>query len=548
MRGISGQKPSLLSWSGKGLDVYLVSLPTCCSGPLPKEEADCGMTSLKSSTDPVPESAGVLASWKGIAGYFGCNVRTAKRWEQERGLPVRRAPGKKGGTVFAYTFELERWLRAKNERKKLDSAPSGQESELLQSRTPSGVMDIPATLSVSQALVSEQRLSNRFWWQAWAAAGAVIFIILATVLWTAKDRRTARAESATMPAATPALPHVPAPGAEELYLRGRYYWNLRTADSLSKAIDAYTQAIVKDPSYAEAYAGLAETYDLLPQFGHADLGASLTRAINTADRAIALNPNLAAAHTAKAFALFYWEWDITGSDAEFRKALALDPNSALSHQWYAGILQCRSQGAEAMRQIDEAVRLEPTSPAIAADAALFHADFGDFRAGMKALREIEQTQPTLASPAQFLSVLDFATGDFPAYVEDVRRLASITHAPDDIALGEAVAQGWARDGRTGLLEARAEALKAAFDHGTETGFLLGQTLLLLGRRQDALFYFKASLDRHGVQFVAMGDYPWAKKLSGDPGYAALFAQIHLRVREAAPNHPKQAQVAFELPL
>ena len=359
------------------------------------------MASLKNSEDSVAESSGVRASWKGIADYFGCNVRTAKRWERERGLPVHRAPGKKRGTVFAYTFELERWLRAKNERKKLDPAPSGPESEPLQSRTPSGVMDIPATLSVTQAPVSEQRLSNRFWWQAWAAAGAVIFIVLATALWTAKDRRAARAESATMQAETLALRHVPAPGVEGLYLRGRYYWSLRTAESLSKATDAYTQAIVEDPSYAEAYAGLAETYDLLPQFGHADLGQSLTRAINAADRAIALNPNLAAAHTAKAFALFYWEWDIAGSDAEFRRALALDPNSALTHQWYAGILQCRSEGAEAMRQIDEAVRLEPTSPAIAADAALFHADFGDFRAGMKALREIEQTQPMLASPAQF---------------------------------------------------------------------------------------------------------------------------------------------------
>ncbi len=342
--------------------------------------------------------------------------------------------------------------------------------------------------------------------------------------------------------------HLPSPGAEKLYFRGRYFWNLRTADGLAKAIDAYTQAIVTDPSYAEAYAGLAESYDLLPQFGQADLADSLTKAENAADRAIELNPNLAAAHRAKAFALFYWDWDLAGSDAEFRRALALDPNSAQTHQWYAGTLQSRSDGSEAIRQIDEAIQLDPTSPAIAADAALFQADFGDFRAGMKALREIEQTQPTLASPPQFLGGLDFATGNFPAYIDDVRHLASITHAPDELALAEAVAQGWDRARRTGLLEARAEALKAAFDHGTETGFQLGQTLLLLGQRQEALFYFNASLARHGVQLVAIDDYPWAKKLSSDPGYAALFAQIHERVHTAAPDRPKQAQVAFNLPL
>ena len=342
-------------------------------------------------------------------------------------------------------------------------------------------------------------------------------------------------------------PHSPAPGAEELYERGRYFWNLRTHDSLAKAIDAYTQAIVTDPAYADAYAGLAEAYDLLPEFGSADLGDSLTKAENAADRAIELNPNLASAHVAKAFALYYWDWDIAGSDAEFRKALALDPDSAQAHQWYASTLQCRSEGAETLRQIDEAVRLDPTSPAITADAALFQADFGDFRSGVKALKEIEQTQPSLASPALFLKELEFATGDFPAYVEDARRYAAITRAPDDVALAKAIERGWARGGRTGLLQARAAALKAAFDHGTETGFVLGENLLLLNRRQEALFYFKASVDRHATQLMAIRDYPWAEKMSDDPGYAALFARIRQRVHEAAPIHPEQNQIAFELP-
>ncbi len=381
----------------------------------------------------------------------------------------------------------------------------------------------------------------------WVTAVAVVVVALIWGFWNYKARPDSVRNGSSSGARLNVALHVPSPGAEELYERGRYFWNLRTHDSLNKAIDAFTQAILKDPSYAEAYAGLAESYDLLPQFANADLGGSLTRAENAADRAIALNPNLAAAHRAKAFALFYWDWDIAGSKAEFERALELDPNSAQTHQWYAGTLQCTSEGAEAIRQIDEAVRLDPTSPSIVADAALLHADFGDFRSGVRDLRELEQTQPTLASPAQFLSVLDFATADFPAYVDDVGRIAAITHAPDDVALAKAVERGWAQGGKTGLLEARAAALKAAFDHGTGTGFLLGQSLLLLGRRQEALFYFKASLDRHAVQLVGIDHFPWAKELSGDPGYAALFAQIHLRVHEAAPNQPEQTQIAFELP-
>ena len=76
---------------------------------------------------------------------------------------------------------------------------------------------------------------------------------------------------------------------------------------------------------------------------------------------------------------------------------------------------------------------------------------------------------------------------------------------------------------------------------------LAKTCFCWDRRQEALFYFKASVDRHATQLMAIRDYPWAKKLSGDPGYAALFAQVRQRVHEAAPNQPEQAQIAFELP-
>ncbi len=214
-----------------------------------------------------------------------------------------------------------------------------------------------------------------------------------------------RANHAVLPIGSRSLSHTPAPDVEQLYLKGRYYWNLRTADGLDKAIDLYMQAIVKDPAYAEAYAGLAEAYDLLPQFGRAELANSLTKAENAADRAIALNPKLADAHAAKAFALFYGDWDVAGSDAEFQRALALDPNSSTTHHWYASTLHDRSEASASLHQIDEALHLDPTSAAIATDAAFFQADFGNLEAGMKALKEIERTQPTLATPPDFLRAI-----------------------------------------------------------------------------------------------------------------------------------------------
>ncbi len=523
-------------------------------GPVPIENKKAALTMATSTTntEPVLENHGVLASWKGIAAYFGCNVRTAKRWERERGLPVRRAPGKKSGTVFARTSELDAWLQSRENERELDSPPSpgstwAKESNGAQNDS-KGEAAPPALPTSSEVLQAKQASFLR--WRPWALAALVVLVFATTLLWRAENRQMAAATTFSQSDVLKGKPHLPAPGAVDLFLRGRYYWNLRTADGLAKAIDSYTQAIVTDSSYAEAYAGLAESYDLLPQFGQADLGDSLGKAELAADRAIELNPNLASAHTAKAFALYYWDWDVAGSDAEFKRALALDPNSAQTHQWYAGTLESRSEGANAVREIDEAVRLDPTSPAIATDAALMHADFDDFTSGVKALKEIERTQPTLSSPAEFLADLDFAAGNFPAYVDDTRRFAAVTRAPDAIAMADAVAQGWARGGKTGLLEARAEALKAAFEKGRESGFLLGENLVLLGRRREALTYFKASFDRHAdqlVQFLAQDDNPWVKELSNDPGYSTLFARVRQRIREVTPAQPTQARASQRLP-
>ena len=508
------------------------------------------MKSSKSSRDPVVGNPGVLASWAAIAKYFDCNERTAKRWEHERGLPVHRAPGGARGYVFAYTRELEAWLRFSTEKGIAEPVPGHSGAGSLDGSNLSPALKAPSEIGLSPGQdssppSSENRFLSRRWFLA-AAAGAILLLGVAAP-WIYAILRNGFPDSSRSLVWPMARKHVPPPGAEASYLRGRYFANLRTKNSLATAIDAYTQAVVQDPSYAEAYAGLAESYDLLPQFGQAALGSSLTKANDAARRALQLNPNLASAHAAKAIALFFWDWDIAGSDSEFKRALALDPNSARTHQWYASTLECRDDGAETLRQIREALRLDPASPSIAADAAYFQADFSDYNAGVNALKEIEQTQPTLASPAYFLRELYFGKGDYPGYVAEARSYASITHSPDDAALANAVALGWARSGRTGLLEERARVLKAAFDRGSEPGFALGQTLVLLGRRREALPYFQASFDRRFILLITMEDCRWAKPLLTDPGYAALFAQIRERLRGSQPAHPQTVRVSIGLP-
>jgi tetratricopeptide (TPR) repeat protein len=502
----------------------------------------------------VPRPPQKLASWKCIASYFAVDERTAKRWERERRLPVHRAPGGKRSAVFAYSWELDSWMDNVEPDEELH--PGANEATKAEYRPVAVVASLDETDDASESPMGEpaapavaRRLGR---WKVLALAAPAVVVLVAVAFWAKIGLGGPGLSMPTVQATAARVKHVPATGAEDLYLRGHYFWSLRTADGLANALDAYMQAVVLDPSYAEAYAGLAETYDLLPQFGRADLGDALRKAEAAADRAIALNPNLADAHAAKAFALFYWDWDIAGSDAEFQRALALDPDSVLTHQWYASTLDCRDDGSEALRQIEAARRLNPASAAIAADSALFQAEFGNYAAGVKGLKDIEQTQPTLATPAWFLMELSFATGDLPAYVAEARRYASITRAPEDAALADAVARGWARGGKIGLLRALLQFRMAAFDRGatanysSDTGYRIGEILLLLDRPKEALPWFREALNKHNIGLLDMEDCPWAKPLQRDPGYATLFADIR-RQERGAPAHPTLVRVALRLP-
>jgi tetratricopeptide (TPR) repeat protein len=493
-----------------------------------------------------PRSSRKLISWKAISSYLECDERTAKRWEHERRMPVHRTPGLKRSRVFAYAGELDAWLQPHQETHPsiAGAPPAVAEQPGLHSLSAAASSDAEeATIQAGGRFRSAQQR-----WRAWVIGGigAALAVVAGTALLVQARPHVAALNHPAISSDSVSR-NVPAEAAQ-LYLRGRYFWNLRTADSLAKAIDAYEQAIVKDPAYAEAYAGIAESYDLLPQFAQADLGESLTRAKNAADRAIALNPKLASAHRAKAFALFFWDWDIAASDAEFQRALALDPDSPETHQWYASTLDGRLAGAECLKQIGEARSLNPASPAIAADAALFEFDYGDFDSAMKALREVEQTQPTLATPAQFFSAIDFALGDFPAYIADLHRIAAVTHSPLDEAFAASVARGWAQGGRKGLMEARFSAYKRAFEQGKEPGFLTGETLILLGRSKQALPYFRAALKNRVMTVMTMEDCDWAKGLAGDPEYAALFAEIRGQMRGGYPAHLAVMPIPFRLPL
>ena len=211
-----------------------------------------------------------LDSWKEIAAFFDRDERTVKRWEKERSLPVHRLPGGARARVFAFTDELSRWMHS------LDSTAG----ELILINSDSTADNLaasssPAALNTDTAQWPPNHASVRpshsgRWWIA--ALTLAMLATLAVIMWVTARRRHAVSSTASSSPASIKAPAKPFgtpganPEAEELYLKGRYYWTKRTPADLAKAVDFFTQSIVRDPNYAPAYVGLADCYNLLREF------------------------------------------------------------------------------------------------------------------------------------------------------------------------------------------------------------------------------------------------------------------------------------------
>jgi TolB-like protein/DNA-binding winged helix-turn-helix (wHTH) protein/Flp pilus assembly protein TadD len=153
------------------------------------------------------------------------------------------------------------------------------------------------------------------------------------------------------------------PEAYESYLKGRYFWNKRTADSLKVALAYFNQAIDKDPKYAEAYSGLADTYALMGDWQYALMTTkeALPKAKSAANKALALNDTLGEAHNSLAFCLDGFDWDFDLAGKEFRRAIELAPDYATAHHWYAWHLSLLGRNDEAIAEMRKAESLDPLS-------------------------------------------------------------------------------------------------------------------------------------------------------------------------------------------
>jgi tetratricopeptide (TPR) repeat protein len=498
------------------------------------------------STDPSPRANRRLDTWKEIGAFFGRDERTVKRWETTRGLPVHRVPGAGRANVYAYPEELAEWLNgakigAENDAEGNSDAINGVAAEVdEEAGVETGALrrtDAYGDAGFVDRRVGERRSAGGLLvrgggrpagrYVAMLAAVLVVALIAVTVVRRARSEHEVRASAAGGVGAAGARHHTPDPQAEQLYLKGIYYWQKRTPETLNQAVDYFTQAVVRDPQYAEAYAGLANCYNLLREYSLMPPNEAYPRAEAAAKRAIALDDSLSDAHSALGFVDFYWLWDVGGAQREFVRALTLDPNSVNAHYWYGTYLLHLGRYSESLEEIDRAQKLDPHSSSILADKGLVLFHSGQTEQAAELLKQLAAAEPEFLSPHNYLATVHLAQGEYPQYLAERRKAATLLHDQARLDIANAGEKGLARGGARGMWNAMLKEQQRLRADGKESAYNLARTYAMLGRKQEALDELQTAYQQHETEMVSMRADVALVSLHDEARFREILAEVGL---------------------
>jgi TolB-like protein/Tfp pilus assembly protein PilF len=314
------------------------------------------------------------------------------------------------------------------------------------------------------------------------------------------------------------------PEAYELYLKGRFFWNKRTGQDLKTACDYFQQAIAIDPNYATAYAGLAESYILIPLFDAGSPQDYFPKAKAAAERAIELQETSAEAHTALALLFCFSDVNFSQSEKEFKRAIELNPNYATAHHWYGNaLLVALGRFDEAISENKRAVELDPLS-------LIINADLGStFMLARQYDQAIAQLQRTLTLDNKFgythwtLGQALYLKGDTAAAIAEYQKARTLDDDPQTVALlGRAYAD-------TGQKDQALELVRGLEGRATQQfvrGYLLALVYIGLGDKTKAIDYLEREYQNHdNIDTAWIRADPMLDPLRGDPRFEALAEKI-----------------------
>jgi len=314
------------------------------------------------------------------------------------------------------------------------------------------------------------------------------------------------------------------PEAYELYLKGRFFWNKRTGVDLRKSIDYFDQAVAKDPSYALAYAGLADAYVLLSGFGAASPKDSLPEAKAAAEKGLDLDGTLGEAHASLAQALLAYDFNFARANREFRRAIELNPNYATAHHWYGeSVLTPLGQFEDGVAELKRALQLDPLSVIINADVGTVLTSARRYDEAIEQLRKTLEMDPSFYYAHYHLGEALEMKGLNEDAVAEYEKATALNDDPVPQALlGHLYAKMGRKDEARRILQRLRDSPKERY----VSPYLFAMIHLGLGEKDRAIdFLEKTYEDRDGYNIAFIKVDPFLDPLHGDPRFEALAARI-----------------------
>jgi TolB-like protein/Tfp pilus assembly protein PilF len=314
------------------------------------------------------------------------------------------------------------------------------------------------------------------------------------------------------------------PEAYQLYLKGKFYWNNRTGDALKQAAEFYQRAIAKDPNYALAYSGLAETYVLFSSYGVASAPDSMPQAKAAAMRALAIDEQLAEAHTALAFYLSNFEWDRVGSEREYRRAIELKPDYSTAHHWLGADLTNVKRVDEAIAEMKRAEELDPLSAIIGTNIADTYRVMRRYDDAIAQYKRVLAREPNFSYAHLALGRAYGLKGMYPDAISETRRSIELNPDSSDKGwLGNLLGRSGMRDEALKVLTGLKEEVKKRYI--PNDGFAVIH--LALGNKQEALDYLEKHMLDHAETASAFGVDPELDDLRSEPRFREMLKRMNL---------------------
>jgi TolB-like protein/tetratricopeptide (TPR) repeat protein len=322
----------------------------------------------------------------------------------------------------------------------------------------------------------------------------------------------------------PPPPHLRVdPEAYLLYLRGRYHWNKRTGEGFREALSWFAQARQRDAGFARAWAGTADTYVLMSNYGHVAPAEAMPRAREAAQRAVALDETLAEGHASLGHVLRAWDWDFEGAEREFRRALELNPNYALASLWYGIHLTDRERYDEARAVLRRGLESDPLSTVLRGNLTICDFYERKYDVAIPALADDARRHPESATGHLDLARAYAAAGRLAEAVAAIGRARAL-------AGSEPMVQAlW------GYIHARAGHPQAARDVLNDlerrsrservAPYYLALLELALGRNERAIAYLDRTVEERHVGALSLAKYPEFDALRSEPRFQALMQRI-----------------------